>query len=373
MQKQKTMKFLSILSLSLLLFSPLPGDVAAFVQNNAFAVTKRSHHNCNQIRHSELSLSSSAASSTDNIELVEAQAQQHKKTTIWRKHPAFHKTNAISKLMPVPHAELWRKSLPTSSSCDDCCSDNECSKSRRKSKRTFWDMLQNNRKDSHDNRRRLINDVSVQFDNPTIGARQLLEKCGIIESHPAEGDELPLPEVIMAEEESVQHLTSVLSYFQRIAANCGSEDDPNQKVKCIARVVSTKGSSGVKCPRWHVDHVPVRLVLSIVGPGCEYIPETFGQDDANKSDGRVRTVDRSALNNLDEEDTMKANNIIVPPKLFADATYDVIKHAKEGDAILLMGRAWEEDNSEVLAAVHRSPTLKPNEERILLTVDLVDW
>ena len=365
------MKFLSILSLSLLLFSLLPCDVAAFVQNNAFAVTKRSHHNCNQIRHSELSLSSSAVSSTDNIELVEAQVQQQKK---WRKHPAFHKTNAISKLMPVPHAQLWRKSLPTSSSGDDCCSDDECSKSRRKSKRTIWDMLQNNRKDNHDNRRRLINDVSVQFDNPTIGARQLLEKCGIIESHPAEGDELPLPEVIMAEEESVQHLTTVLSYFQSIAASSGDKEEyNNNNIKCIARVVSTKGQSGIKCPRWHVDHVPVRLVLSVVGPGCEYIPETFGQDDANKSDGRVRTVDRSALNSLDEEDTMKANNIIVPPKLLADATYDVIKHAGEGEAILLIGRAWEEDDSEVLAAVHRSPTLKPNEERILLTVDLVDW
>jgi len=61
---------------------------------------------------------------------------------------------------------------------------------------------------------------------------------------------------------------------------------------------------------------------------------------------------------------------------------EIIQYAKEGEAILLMGKGWEEedhgDSSSAnegipLAAVHRSPILKPNQERILLTVDLVDW
>ncbi|KAL7523647.1 hypothetical protein ACHAXR_000269 [Thalassiosira sp. AJA248-18] len=198
----------------------------------------------------------------------------------------------------------------------------------------------------------------------------------------------------MAETETLKHLTNVLSYFQSVAAPPNS---PN--VKCIARIVSTVGSVGTKCPRWHADHIPVRLVMSILGPGCEYIPENVSKDNDHH---RPRVVNRRALNNLDEDDTVKANDIIVAPQLLSDAEQrlndgdKMIHHAKEGEAVLLMGRGWEDatntlmreksesatDNigesiesptDKVLAAVHRSPTLSPGQERILLTVDLVDW
>ena len=144
-------------------------------------------------------------------------------------------------------------------------------------------------------------------------------------------------------------------------------------------LVSTIGERGIKCPRWHLDHVPVRLIMSIVGLGCEYITEKFGDDD------QMKIVNRTALNNLDEEDTQIANDIIVPKRLVSDREKEggeIIKYAKEGEAILLMGKGWEEEerddssstNEDIpLAAVHRSPILKPNQERILLTVDLVDW
>jgi hypothetical protein len=135
-------------------------------------------------------------------------------------------------------------------------------------------------------------------------------------------------------------------------------------------------------------------------------------------------VNRHALNNLDEEDTTKANNIIVTTvapstrssllpltsstsikhakdgKCCDDGAHGnklitTLMHAKEGDAVLLMGKGWEEgvqdesiNNTEeqaghvhhggincchdnaILAAVHRSPKLRSNQERILLTVDL---
>jgi len=131
-----------------------------------------------------------------------------------------------------------------------------------------------------------------------------------------------------------------------------------------------------------------------------------------------------ALNNLEEDDTAKANDIIVPPALLSDAEGSVrdeggaavIQRAVDGEAVLLVGRAWEEEDesddddddstpattllssltdgnvnnaaaaadvraegesavseNDILAAVHRSPTLEPEQERILLTVDLVDW
>lgn len=174
----------------------------------------------------------------------------------------------------------------------------------------------------------------------------------------------------MMEQEITQHMANVLSYFQSIAG-----DNNSSNIKCQARIVSSIGRNGIKCPRWHADHVPVRLVMSIIGPGCEYIPhevEVMGS-------GNTRLVDRNALNTLDEDDTRIANEIIVPTNLNTGKT--IVSSAKEGDAVLLMGRAWEDsstlqegdftNSNDILAAVHRSPLLSPGQERILLTVDVV--
>ena len=190
----------------------------------------------------------------------------------------------------------------------------------------------------------------------------------------------------MIEQEITQHLSNVLSYYQSIATHNNNEDGNSKK--CQARIVSSIGEKGIKCPRWHADHVPVRLVMALRGPGCEYIPHELevgrrnrGSSSSNSSD-EERLVDRHALNNIDEDDTRIANDIIVPPN---EAIEEAIIHAREGDAVLLMGRAWEENvditsledvdssssNNVVLAAVHRSPMLEPGQERILLTVDLV--
>jgi len=261
-----------------------------------------------------------------------------------RRHIIFQNTNAVSKNIPIPHQNIWRRSLPN----------------KEEEKISFWDSISSTIHKDKDHKIS-INDVSVQFDNPSIGARELLEKAGVISKDDT-----------MAEEETIHHLTSILSYFQSITGGT----DIN--AKCKARLVSTIGERGVKCPRWHLDHVPVRLIMSIVGPGSVYITEKFGDDD------QLKIVNRTALNSLDEEDTQIANNIIVPKKLVSDRAKkgeEIIQYAKEGEAILLMGKGWEEkheDSSSTnedipLAAVHRSPILKPNQERILLTVDLVDW
>lgn len=252
---------------------------------------------------------------------------------------------------------------------------------------SVWEMAKNfisNEKNGHQHHT-LIRNVDVKFEDPADGAREILERCGIIScpqiKHSVDSTDNTqrLPRL----EET--HLTQVLSYFQSIAA---PPNNPN--ALCRARIVSTVGQIGTKCPRYHADHVPVRLVMSLVGPGCEYIPhELEFLKEAECLDGVnwQRIVDRNALNNLDEDDTAKANDIIVSPALLALATVQrgasVIKHAKEGEAVILMGKAWEdtryatekslEGRDLVLAAVHRSPQLNPGQERMLLTVDLVDW
>merc|ERR1712232_33888 len=98
-----------------------------------------------------------------------------------------------------------------------------------------------------------------------------------------------------------------------------------------ARIVSSRGSVGGKCPRWHVDHVPVRLLSALVGPGVCYIPHTSGNGDTNSN----TSLDLDVLNASDDVDTDAANRAIMKARGVK------VKHAATGDAILLLGKSWE--------------------------------
>lgn len=297
-------------------------------------------------------------------------AAENDQQKYYQRHAIFQNTNAVSKSFPIPHPEIWRKFVaPTTT--EESNRDNHSSPS------SFWEQLVSSVQLGANSQKQnqLVNDVTVQFDDAETGAQELVEQCRLFTQHRHSDDDddnkqsTLLPENIMMEREITRHLTDVLSYFKSIAGDSNSDN-----IKCQARIVSSIGKNGIKCPRWHADHVPVRLVMSIIGPGCDYIPhevEVIG------SSANARLVDRNALNTLDEDDTRIANDIIVPPNN-VNTGGTVVTSAKEGDAVLLMGRAWEDSlsegevtNSSILAAVHRSPVLSPGQERILLTVDLV--
>merc|ERR1712071_719109 len=76
-------------------------------------------------------------------------------------------------------------------------------------------------------------------------------------------------------------------------------------------MVSSLGPIGTKCPRWHIDHVPIRLVMSLVGPGCVYLPHEYEIQRNNHHDISYN-LNRDALNSLDEDNTELANRILVP-------------------------------------------------------------
>lgn len=197
-------------------------------------------------------------------------------------------------------------------------------------------------------------DVTVQFDDPLDGAKQLLQGCGITPTEDGNNNDATL-----------QHLASALRYFQDIVSF-----KADGKRKCKARIVASRGPIGTKCPRWHLDHVPVRQILSLVGPGCVYIPESLASSRKKMSDNAGAFVDRKALNHIDIDDTVMANRIIVPNETGA-------VHASPGDAVVLMGREWDTVDDDVVtseevlhAAAHKSPSLSPFEGRVLLTVDL---
>jgi len=257
------------------------------------------------------------------------------------KHPRFVTNNSDKRVFPMsPEVESkWESIVPKPA---------ELAKS-------IFAVGGNKRGGGRQIRRGILGpDVTVHFDDPLDGARQLLQGCGIAPTEDGNTDDATL-----------QHLASALSYFQGIVSF-----KADGKRKCKARIVASRGPVGTKCPRWHLDHVPVRQILSLVGPGCVYIPESLASSRKTTSDDVGSFVDRQALNHLDIEDTVMANRIIVPNETGA-------VRARPGEAVVLMGREWDTVGDDVVtseevlhAAAHKSPSLSPFEGRVLLTVDL---
>lgn len=195
-------------------------------------------------------------------------------------------------------------------------------------------------------------DVTVVFDHPREGAKRLAKAC-FASSTP--------PQAIVDQLE-----TSMASFLENIQALLPhlSHQQQHALPKCKARIVATRGFTGAKCPRWHLDHVPFRYIQSLVGPGCEYVIGEKG-------------LRRDALNGLDLVDIpVKQLNALMVDEVEAD-----IRQAQEGQAILLMGKAWAKQqnregscksNAALSACVHKSPELKPWEGRVLLSMDVVE-
>lgn len=90
------------------------------------------------------------------------------------------------------------------------------------------------------------------------------------------------------------------------------------------------------CPRFHVDHVPLRLVTTWQGPGSEWLPEgvlprrALGTGAVTVPDGRVNRLEA-------------------------------------GDVALLKGERWL--GNEGRGIIHRSPAVTDGERRLVMTLD----
>ncbi|MBN2991897.1 DUF1826 domain-containing protein [Pseudomonas cedrina subsp. fulgida] len=89
------------------------------------------------------------------------------------------------------------------------------------------------------------------------------------------------------------------------------------------------------CPRFHVDHVPVRLITTYAGIGSQWL--------------REGVMDRRKLSQPDAEPT------------------DRIEQIQCGEVALLKGTKWHGNEGHGL--IHRSPALKADERRLILTLD----
>ncbi|MFJ2481543.1 DUF1826 domain-containing protein [Pseudomonas sp. NPDC087598] len=91
------------------------------------------------------------------------------------------------------------------------------------------------------------------------------------------------------------------------------------------------------CPRFHVDHVPVRLITTYAGIGSEWL--------------REGEMDRRQLGQANAE----------PHEVWQ------IQRLTSGEVALLKGEKWH--GNEGFGLIHRSPQLAPDERRLMLTLD----
>lgn len=136
-----------------------------------------------------------------------------------------------------------------------------------------------------------------------------------------------------------------------------------QAERWIARLVSSRGKAATRCPKWHMDYVPVRWIQALAGPGCDYVdPES-----------QVRWEKMKALKDTADLSVSEQNRLLVEK--------GESRQVPSGRASLLLGRKWKTWSgqrglskfSDRDGAVHKSPdNLKPWEGRVLLTMDIIE-
>ncbi|WP_367373595.1 DUF1826 domain-containing protein [Pseudomonas lini] len=91
------------------------------------------------------------------------------------------------------------------------------------------------------------------------------------------------------------------------------------------------------CPRFHVDHVPVRLITTYAGIGSQWLKEGV--------------MDRRQLGKPEAEPQDDS----------------LIQQITSGEVALLKGEKWH--GNEGFGLIHRSPQPAPGERRLILTLD----
>ena len=105
---------------------------------------------------------------------------------------------------------------------------------------------------------------------------------------------------------------------------------------------------GAMCPKFHVDRIPCRLITTYHGIATEWLPHD--------------TADRTKLGHGSQG---KPDN---QSGLFKSS--DAIQQLNQGEVALLKGESWRGNQGAGL--IHRSPQLREEKSRLLLTLDFID-
>jgi hypothetical protein len=105
--------------------------------------------------------------------------------------------------------------------------------------------------------------------------------------------------------------------------------------------------SGIRCPKWHEDHVDLRLIKSYYGDGTEWI---------NPNDNNIRFIHfvRSSVLGLDIDNLKRRD----------------IHQCEVGDALIIPGKRRRLKVPRALPVLHRSPIVSPSSRRLLFTVTI---
>ncbi|MBC3373077.1 DUF1826 domain-containing protein [Pseudomonas sp. SWRI92] len=101
--------------------------------------------------------------------------------------------------------------------------------------------------------------------------------------------------------------------------------------------VRLRALDSAMCPRFHVDHVPVRLITTYVGVGSQWLMEGG--------------MDRRRLGQPDAEPDDP----------------EMIQQMCSGEVALLKGEKWH--GNEGFGLIHRSPQPTPGDRRLILSLD----
>ncbi|MCP1498791.1 hypothetical protein J2Y86_003498 [Pseudomonas migulae] len=157
----------------------------------------------------------------------------------------------------------------------------------------------------------------------------------------------PLAESIsleIANEDTEPNLRGLASGFSDLEGYEGFIADVSWLVSAFACLLGAK-RIGLRlrvldkamCPRFHVDHVPVRLITTYAGVGSQWLKEGG--------------MDRRQLSQPEAEPTESS----------------LIQQIDSGAVALLKGEKWH--GNEGFGLIHRSPPLGPGERRLILTLD----
>ncbi|WP_426233547.1 DUF1826 domain-containing protein [Pseudomonas sp. TWP3-2] len=148
----------------------------------------------------------------------------------------------------------------------------------------------------------------------------------------------------LADEDAEPDLTSLVTGLRELEGYEGFIADLKWLVSAFACLLGARRIGlrlrvldAAMCPRFHVDHVPVRLITTYAGIGSEWLKEG--------------AMDRRQLGKPLSEPQEKSQ----------------IQQLASGEVALLKGEKWS--GNEGFGLIHRSPQPAPGERRLILTLD----
>ena len=105
---------------------------------------------------------------------------------------------------------------------------------------------------------------------------------------------------------------------------------------------------GAMCPKFHVDRIPCRLITTYHGIATEWLPHD--------------TADRTKLGHGSQGKPDNQSGLFKTSK--------AIQKLNQGEVALLKGEGWRGNQGAGL--IHRSPQLREEKSRLLLTLDFID-